>query len=181
MDERERRRASLIEFLQAARTQGASDDLLANLLERRGWSRKEIYNAFGSLYEQLTRLEVRPAAARDRQNRRGMRFCTCSPSARLALGPAAWFPVVHADRRAFPRSGRAALISQSPDRNRGLAGEHYRRLSDIFADGGSRFEALGSARKARIWRAKVADLHGPPAGLGDCSDLVTFLSYFLPR
>lgn len=70
MYEREPRRASLIEFLEAARTQGASDDLLANLLGRRGWSRKEIYNAFGSLYERLTGLEVPGRGARSAESAR---------------------------------------------------------------------------------------------------------------
>jgi len=70
MDERERRRASLIEFLEAARMQGASDDLLANLLERRGWSRKEIYNAFGSLYARLTGLELPGRGARSAESAR---------------------------------------------------------------------------------------------------------------
>ncbi len=58
MDERERRRASLSEFIEAARAQGASDDFLADLLERRGWPRKEIYRAFGGLYERLTGLGI---------------------------------------------------------------------------------------------------------------------------
>ena len=70
MDERERRRASLIEFLEAARAHGASDDLLANLLERRGWSRKDIYNAFGSVYERLTGLELPGRGARSAESAR---------------------------------------------------------------------------------------------------------------
>ena len=70
MDERERRRASLIEFLEAARAHGASDDLLADLLERRGWSRKDIYNAFGSVYERLTGLELPGRGARSAESAR---------------------------------------------------------------------------------------------------------------
>jgi len=54
MNEPEQRRASLLEFIEAARTHGASDDLLVDLLDRRGWPRKEIYGAFVSLYERLT-------------------------------------------------------------------------------------------------------------------------------
>ena len=70
MEERERRHASLIEFLEAARTEGASDEMLANLLERRGWSRKEIYNAFGTLYERLTGLELPGRGARSAESAR---------------------------------------------------------------------------------------------------------------
>ncbi len=59
MDEREPLRcASLGEFIEAARGQGASDEFLADLLERRGWPRKEILRAFGALYERLTGLEL---------------------------------------------------------------------------------------------------------------------------
>ncbi len=58
MDQREQRRASLSEFIDAARAQGVSDDFLADLLERRGWPRKEIYRAFGSLYERLTGIDI---------------------------------------------------------------------------------------------------------------------------
>jgi hypothetical protein len=54
----ERKYDALIEFVQAARKQGASDTFLADLLERRGWPRKEIYNAFAGVYEQLTGLAV---------------------------------------------------------------------------------------------------------------------------
>ena len=70
MDESQRQRASLIEFLEAARAQGASDDMLANLLERRGWSRKDIYGAFGSLYERLTGLALPARGARSAESAR---------------------------------------------------------------------------------------------------------------
>jgi succinate dehydrogenase hydrophobic anchor subunit len=58
MEEQERRTASLTEFIEAARARGASDDLLAGLLERQGWQRKEIYSAYASLYERLTGLSI---------------------------------------------------------------------------------------------------------------------------
>lgn len=47
-------RASLEEFIEAARAQGASDEFLVAMLERRGWPQKEIYRTFGDLYERLT-------------------------------------------------------------------------------------------------------------------------------
>ena len=46
MEEPAPKRTSLDEFIEAARARGASDDLLVELLERRGWPRKEIYRAF---------------------------------------------------------------------------------------------------------------------------------------
>ena len=58
MDEQEARRPPLSEFIEAARAHGASDVFLADLLERRGWPRKEIYRAFGSLYERLTGIAI---------------------------------------------------------------------------------------------------------------------------
>jgi hypothetical protein len=70
MEERERRHASLIEFIEAARTQGAPDGVLADLLERRGWPRKEILNAFAGLYERLTGLPVPQRSARPAESAR---------------------------------------------------------------------------------------------------------------
>jgi hypothetical protein len=49
----EERRLSLVKFVEAAHAQGASDDLLVNLLERHGWPRKEIHAAFTAVYERL--------------------------------------------------------------------------------------------------------------------------------
>jgi hypothetical protein len=70
MDEAGPRQASLEEFLEAARAKGASDELLADLLERRGWPRKEIYRTFGSLYERLTGLEIPSRGARATESAR---------------------------------------------------------------------------------------------------------------
>jgi Domain of unknown function (DUF5671) len=58
MDQPESSRISLIEFIDAARAQGATDEVLAAMLERRGWPQKEIYRAFGERYERLTGLGV---------------------------------------------------------------------------------------------------------------------------
>jgi len=41
-------------FLAAAKEKGASDDVLARLLQERGWPEKEILKAFGGYYERLT-------------------------------------------------------------------------------------------------------------------------------
>ncbi len=70
MNEPEQRRASLIEFIEAARSHGASDDLLVDLLDRRGWPRKEIYAAFGSLYERLTGLAIPGRVGRSAESAR---------------------------------------------------------------------------------------------------------------
>jgi hypothetical protein len=58
MDSPERSPTALAEFIEAARAQGASDEFLVAMLERRGWSQKEIYRAYGGLYERLTGLAV---------------------------------------------------------------------------------------------------------------------------
>ena len=70
MDEKEQRSASLIAFLEAARAQRASDAILADVLERRGWPRKEIYSAFGSLYERLSGMQIPTRAARSAESAR---------------------------------------------------------------------------------------------------------------
>jgi hypothetical protein len=46
--------AVLLRFIEATRAQGASDDFIYHLLERRGWSPQDIDAAFSTLYEQLT-------------------------------------------------------------------------------------------------------------------------------
>lgn len=70
MEESGAKRTSLGEFIEAARAHGASDDLLAALLERRGWPRKEIYQAFAALYERLTGLEIPSRSARSAESAR---------------------------------------------------------------------------------------------------------------
>jgi hypothetical protein len=70
MNEPEQRRDSLIEFIEAARTHGASDALLVDLLDRRGWTRKEIYAAFVSLYERLTGLTMPARVGRSAESAR---------------------------------------------------------------------------------------------------------------
>ena len=48
----------LIDYIAAARAQGADDRFLADLLERSGWPRKEIYAAFSAFYSGLTGIET---------------------------------------------------------------------------------------------------------------------------
>jgi membrane protein YqaA with SNARE-associated domain len=50
--------SSLIDYIAAAKAQGADDSFLVDMLERSGWPRKEIYAAFGTFYGQLTGLET---------------------------------------------------------------------------------------------------------------------------
>jgi hypothetical protein len=47
-------RGELVEFIQAARAQGASDEFLSKLLRSFGWPQREIEQAFFVVYEQLT-------------------------------------------------------------------------------------------------------------------------------
>lgn len=54
MDQPEPSLSALAEFIEAARLKGASDEFLVAMLERRGWSQKQIYRTFGDLYERLT-------------------------------------------------------------------------------------------------------------------------------
>jgi hypothetical protein len=50
--------SSLIDYITAAKAQGAADGFLVDLLERTGWPRKEIYAAFSTFYFGLTGLEA---------------------------------------------------------------------------------------------------------------------------
>lgn len=181
MDERERRRASLIEFLEAARAQGASDDLLANLLERRGWSRKEIYQAFGSLYERLTGLELPGRAARAAESARDaflylLSFGTLATWA-TGLG-SIFFTLIDAQ---FPDR-----IAQQPYRNLGLeisgslasvivAFPIYLVTMRLLLRGvQAQPEKLESG--VRKWLTYIALLLASGTVIGD---LVTLLTYFL--
>lgn len=47
---------ALHSFIRAAKTQGAGDEFLANMLTRRGWSPEEVYDALGGYWEQNTGL-----------------------------------------------------------------------------------------------------------------------------
>jgi hypothetical protein len=47
-------RSELVQFIQAARQQGASDDFIAKLLRDYGWPQREIEQAFFKVYEALT-------------------------------------------------------------------------------------------------------------------------------
>jgi hypothetical protein len=50
--------SDLLKFIDAARTQGASDVVLVGLLKGRGWPEEDIYRALGSHYEKLTGLQI---------------------------------------------------------------------------------------------------------------------------
>ena len=62
MNPSERRSTALTEFIEAARARGASDEVLAGVLERQGWPRKDISRAYAGVYERLTGLPI-PARA----------------------------------------------------------------------------------------------------------------------
>jgi hypothetical protein len=50
--------SDLLKFIEAARTQGASDVVLVGLLKGRGWPEEDIYRALGTHYEKLTGLPI---------------------------------------------------------------------------------------------------------------------------
>lgn len=50
--------STLIEFIEQARTQGASDDVIFQLLRSRGWSKQQIESAYTQVYERLTGLAM---------------------------------------------------------------------------------------------------------------------------
>jgi hypothetical protein len=55
---REMSTSQLIDYISAAKAHGAADGFLVEMLERRGWPRKEIYAAFNILYDRLTGIET---------------------------------------------------------------------------------------------------------------------------
>src|SRR5947209_7908618 len=55
---------SLVEFIDAMKSQGASDDLIVALLKQNGWSEKRIYAAFSAAYEARTGHAVPSAGSR---------------------------------------------------------------------------------------------------------------------
>ena len=48
----------LLDYIAAAKAQGAADGFLVDMLERGGWPRKEIYSAFSTFYGRLTGMET---------------------------------------------------------------------------------------------------------------------------
>ncbi len=48
----------LLEFIEAAKNQGASDEFLAGLLQAQGWKEDAVYQALGARYEKLTGLQI---------------------------------------------------------------------------------------------------------------------------
>jgi Domain of unknown function (DUF5671) len=48
----------LLEFIEAAKNQGASDEFLAGLLRAQGWKEETVYQALGARYEKLTGLQI---------------------------------------------------------------------------------------------------------------------------
>jgi hypothetical protein len=61
--------SDLLKFVDAARTQGASDDSLVYLLRGRGWPAEDVYRALGTHYEKTSGLHIpgyrRAGAAKD--------------------------------------------------------------------------------------------------------------------
>src|SRR4029077_14250138 len=61
--------SDLLKFIEAARTQGASDVVLVGLLKGRGWPENDVYLAIGTHYEKATGLRIpgyrRAGAAKD--------------------------------------------------------------------------------------------------------------------
>lgn len=55
---------TLIDFIQQARAQGASDEVIMQLLRSRGWSKQEVEAAYTQVYERLTGLTMPTPAAR---------------------------------------------------------------------------------------------------------------------
>jgi hypothetical protein len=47
-------RANLVDFIQAARSQGASDEFISQLLRAYGWPQRQVEQAFFQIYEGLT-------------------------------------------------------------------------------------------------------------------------------
>lgn len=54
----EQPRLNLIRFIEEARTKGASDQFIFQLLRSRGWSKQEVESAYAQVYERLTGLPI---------------------------------------------------------------------------------------------------------------------------
>ncbi len=181
MDESRPKRASLGEFIEAARAQGASDDLLVDLLERRGWPRKEIHQAFAALYERLTGLELPARGARSAESARDaflyllsfgtLATWTCGLGSLFFTLIDMNFPDPVAAQRfvnvSFAISGAMASVI--------VAFPLYLLTMRLLIRGvESQPEKLDSG--VRKWLTYIALLIASATVIGD---LVTFLSYFL--
>ena len=54
------------EFIERAKTSGASEPALVGILTARGWPEKEVYEALAAHYERVTGMDTRAAGARER-------------------------------------------------------------------------------------------------------------------
>lgn len=181
MPEPDRTPASLAEFIHAARAQGASDEFLVAMLERRGWPSKEIYRTFSGLYEGLTGLSI-PArrtgpgeSARDAflylLNFGTLGTWTCSLGSLFFTLIDHWLPDPVAHQRFLSLnmelSGSiASLLVAFPI--------YLLCTRFILRDVSAHPEKLESA--VRKWLTYIALLIAAGVVIGD---LITFLSYFL--
>src|SRR5579884_309585 len=59
----------LLEFIEASKSKGASDEFLATFLARRGWPQEDVYEALGTYWERMTGLPVPGRARRGESSR----------------------------------------------------------------------------------------------------------------
>lgn len=66
----EESRLRLTHFIETARSRGAADDFIFQLLRSRGWSQAQVESAYAQVYEQLTGLPVPVPARRSSESAR---------------------------------------------------------------------------------------------------------------
>ena len=65
----EQQQARLLEFIEASKTKGASDEFLAGLLARRGWSEQDVYAALGQYWERAAGFPIPDRPGRGESSR----------------------------------------------------------------------------------------------------------------
>jgi hypothetical protein len=180
MDRSQQRHASLVEFIERARSKGASDEMLAVLLGRRGWSRREIDDAFTAVYERMTGLDLPARTGRMESAREAflylLSFGTLATWT-LGLGTLL-FTIIHLhfpDPVTAPQDHNARFAMAGSMASLIVAYPVYFATMWLLVRGiAAEPEKLESG--VRKWLSYIALLLAAAIVIGD---LVTFLSYFL--
>lgn len=172
---------TLLAFIEAAKSQGASDGFILRLLGDRGWPETRVYEAFASYYERATGVPVPARASRTGEAARDAFFYLLSFSMlgvwTIALGTLVfgylekWFPDALSGRgladAAFTLSANLAMV---------MVGFplHMVTMRFIVRELSAHTEKYDSG--VRKWLTYIALFIAAGMVAGD---LITFLAYFL--
>ena len=175
--------AQLLKFIEAARAQGASDQILVGMLKSEGWPEDSIYQTLSAHYEKLTGLQV-PASKRSGAAAKDAFLYLLAVSTlatwTIALGSLMftlidkWIPDPVAAANQYAYSGESYAIASSLASILVAFPIYLFVTRLILGEVGKHPEKLESG--VRKWLTYIALLMAAGVMIGD---LVTVLTYFL--